>query len=148
MAQKHEPCPHQATARRISRKWSQDDNRILMECYYRSELGRIGYRKRMHSICTSNNMFPVTEQRLIDQKNQIRRKQWLCNLELEEIKQSIEDAIYGQIEQEIEHENRSEESSDYITSCDHEVPDCSDYFYRNASIKHPPRIFSINAPLE
>ena len=91
----------------------------------------------MHSICTSNNMFPVTEQRLIDQKNQIRRKQWLCNLELEEIKQSIEDAVYGQIEQEIEHENRSEESSDYITSCGHEVPDCSYYFYRNASIKHP-----------
>ena len=50
MAQQHEPGHHQATARRIRRKWSQDDNRIVMECYYRSEPGRIGYRKRMHSI--------------------------------------------------------------------------------------------------
>ena len=71
MAQQHEPGRHQATARRIRRKWSQDDNRIVMECYYRSEPGRIGYRKRMHSIWTSKAMFPVTEQRLLEQKNQI-----------------------------------------------------------------------------
>ena len=51
------------------------------------------------------------------------------NLELEEIKQSIEDALYGQIEQEIEYENRSEELSDYMTSCGHEVPDGNDWFY-------------------
>ena len=49
-----------------------------MECHYRSEPGRIGYRKRMHSISTSKNMFPVTEQRLIDQKNQMKKKQSLC----------------------------------------------------------------------
>jgi len=129
MAQQHEPGRHQATARRIRRKWSQEDNRIVMECYYRSEPGRIGYRKRMHNIWTSKDMFPVTEQRLIDQKSQIIKKQWLSNLELEEIKQSIEDAVYGQIEQEVEYENRSEELSDYVTSCGHEVPDGNDYFY-------------------
>ena len=129
MAQQHEPGRHQATARRIRRKWSQEDNRIVMECYYRSEPGRIGYRKRMHNIWTSKDMFPVTEQRLIDQKSQIIKKQWLSNLELEEIQQSIEDAVYGQIEQEIEYENRSEEFGDYMTSCGHEVPDGNDYFY-------------------
>ena len=94
MAQQHEPGHHQATARSIRRKWSQEDNRIVMECYYHSEPGRIGYRKRMHSIWTCKDMFPVTEQKLIDQKNQIIKKQWLSNLELEEIKQSIEDAVY------------------------------------------------------
>ena len=94
VAQQHEPGRHQATARKVRRKWSQNDNRIVMEYYYRSEPGRsIGYRKRMHSIWTSNDMFPVTEQRLLDQKNQIIKKQWLSSLELEEIKQSIEDAV-------------------------------------------------------
>ena len=129
MAQQHEPGRHQATARRIRRKWSQDDNRIVMECYYRNELGRIGYRKRMHSIWANKDMFLVTEQRLIDLKNKITKKQWLSNLELEEIKQSIEDAVYGQIEQEIEYENRSEELSDYMSSCGNEVPDGNDYLY-------------------
>ena len=129
MAQQHESGRHQATARRIRRKWSQDDNRIVMECYYRNELGRIGYRKRMHSIWANKDMFPVTEQRLIGQKNQITKKQWLSNLELEEIKQSIEDAVYGQLEQEIEYENRSEELSDYMSNCGNEVPDGNDYLY-------------------
>ena len=87
------------------------------------------YRKRMHSIWTSKDMFPVTEKRLIDQKNQIIKKQWLSNLEHEEINLSIEDAVYGQIQHEIDYENRSEELSDYMTSFGHEVPGGNDYFY-------------------
>ena len=129
MAQQHEPSCGQATARRIRQKWSQDDNRIVMECCYRSKPGHIGYRKRMHSIWTRKDMFHVTEQRLLDQKNQIIKKQWVSNLEFEESKQSIEDAVYGQIEQEVEYEKRSEERSDYMTSCGHEVPNGNDHFY-------------------
>ena len=43
-------------------------------------------------------------------------------------KHSIEDAVYGQVEQEIEYDNRNEELSDYVTCCDHEVSDGNDYF--------------------
>ena len=131
MAKQHEPGRHQATARRNRRKWSQGDYRIVMECYYyyRSEPGCTGYSKRMHSIWTRRDMFPVTEQKLIDQKNQIIKKQWLSNLEHEEIKQSIEDALYGQIEQDIVYENRTEDLSDYVVSFDHEVSNSNDYYF-------------------
>ena len=131
MVQQHEPGRQKATARRTRRKWSQDENRIVMECYYSSEPGGNGYRKRMHSMWISSGMFPVTEQRLVDQKNQITKKQWLSNLELEEIKRSIEDASYGQIEQVeqgIEHENRNEEIADHVTDVSHEGANRSDYF--------------------
>ena len=128
MAQQQGPGLQQTTARRIRRKWSQDDNRIVMECYYSSEPGRNGYRKRMHSVWFSKGMFPVTEQRLVDQKNQITKKQWLSNLELEEIKRSIEDASYGQIEQGIQHENRDEEIVDHETDVGHEGANRNFYF--------------------
>ncbi len=35
-------------------------------------------------------LFQIIEQRLVDQANQIRKKQWLSDLELEEIRQLIE----------------------------------------------------------
>ena len=47
---------------------------------------RNGYRKRMLQIWVEKEMFHVTEQRLVDQENQIRKKQWLSELELEEIR--------------------------------------------------------------
>ena len=43
-------------------------------------------------------MFNITEQRLIDQKNQIVKKQWLSSLELEEIQRNVDDAAYGEID--------------------------------------------------
>ena len=74
-----------------------NDNRIVMECYYQSEPRKIGYRKRMHQLWLDREMFPVTEQRLLDQKSQIVRKQWLSRLELEEIASAVEDREYGDI---------------------------------------------------
>ena len=44
-------------------------------------------------------MFPVTEQRLLDQKSQIVRKQWLSRLELA---RAVEDGEYGDIGGELE----------------------------------------------
>ena len=46
------PSRHRTTAdrRTTRRKWSQEENRVVMQCYYRSEYGRTGYRKRMHII--------------------------------------------------------------------------------------------------
>ena len=40
--------------------------------------------------------FYVTEQRFVDQANQIRRRKWLSELELEEIQRNIEDSVFGQ----------------------------------------------------
>ena len=37
--------------------------------------------------------FPVTEQRLVDQANQIRKKTWLSDLELKEIKRITNEGI-------------------------------------------------------
>ena len=45
----------------------------------------------MYATWTDKAMFNTTEQRLMDQQSQIRKKQWLTNLELEEIQRIIED---------------------------------------------------------
>ena len=93
------PGRHQttATSRTGRRKWTQHDDRTVIECYYLSEPGKKGYRKRMHIIWNQQEMFSVTEQRLVDQANQIRKRKWLSNLELEEINRNIPDAAYGQM---------------------------------------------------
>ena len=72
MEEQRGPGRHPATAQRIQRrKWCQYDNRVVMECYYKSEPKRNGYRKRMHKFWVEKGIFPVTEQRLLDQKNNI-----------------------------------------------------------------------------
>ena len=38
--------------------------------------------KRMNTIWNEMGMFNVTEQRLVDQKNNILKRNWLSNLEL------------------------------------------------------------------
>ena len=56
-----------------------------MQCYYGSEYRGNGYRKRVHSIWNEMGMLNVTEQRLVDQKNNILKRKWLLDLELVEI---------------------------------------------------------------
>ena len=70
---------HHTTAdrRTTRRKWSQEENRVVMQCYYRSEYQRNGYRKRMHVVWNEMGMFNVTEQRLVDQKNNILKRKWV-----------------------------------------------------------------------
>ena len=62
-----------------------------MQCYYQSMPSRNEYRKRMLQIWVEKGMFQVTKQRLVDQANQIHKKQWLSELELEEIRRLIEE---------------------------------------------------------
>ena len=93
MVQQHGPGRHPATARRTRRKWSHEENRVVMECFYKSTPKKIGYRKRMHNLWSEQGMFIITEQRLADQ---IIKKKWLSELELEAIRRSIDDAEYGQ----------------------------------------------------
>ena len=62
-----------------------------MECYYPNKPKLNGYWQQMYATWTDKAMFNTTEQRLMDQQSQIRKKQWLTNLELEEIQRRIED---------------------------------------------------------
>ena len=64
------------------RKWSQEVNRIVIECYY-----SMGYIEKMHMIWKEYGMLDVKEQRLLDQKWQIVTKKWFSDLELNEIKE-------------------------------------------------------------
>ena len=50
------------------RKWSQEVNRIVMECYFRGNPEVMGYIERMHFIWKEKEMFDVKQQRLLDQK--------------------------------------------------------------------------------
>ena len=61
----------------------------MMECYLRSQLEKRGYRKRMINISKDNDMFEVSEQRLVDQLRQIKEKKWLSDLEIERIKRNV-----------------------------------------------------------
>ena len=79
--------------KRIQKKWTQEENRIVMECYYRTKPKVNGYQQQMHAIWRDKGMVSVTEQRLINQKSQIRKKQWLTNLELKKLQRRIEDNV-------------------------------------------------------
>ena len=68
-----------------------------MQCYYRSEYGRNGYRKRMHVIWNEIGIFNITEQRLVDHNNNILKRKCLSNLEMEEIQRNIEDIRNGEL---------------------------------------------------
>ena len=60
-----------------------------MECYLLSEPKIRGYRKRMLSLWLQKGMFWVSEQRLVDQANTIRRNSWMTELEIEELERKV-----------------------------------------------------------
>ena len=60
-----------------------------MECYLLSEPKIRGYRKRMLSLWQQKGMFWVSEQRLVDQANTIRRNSWMTELEIEELERKV-----------------------------------------------------------
>ena len=92
------PGRHRTTTngRKTRRKWFQEENRVVTQCYYRSEYGRNEY-KRMHAIWNEMGMFNITERRLVDQKNNIFKRKWLSDLKLEEIQRNIEDIGNGEV---------------------------------------------------
>ena len=71
------------------RKWTSQENKIVMECYLLSEPKIRGYRKRMLSLWVQKGMFWVSEQRLVDQANTIRRNSWMTELEIEELERKV-----------------------------------------------------------
>ena len=68
-----------------------------MQCYYGRDYGKNGYRKRIHAIWNKMGMFNVTEQTLVDQKNNILKRKWLSDLDLEELQRNIEDVGNGEM---------------------------------------------------
>ena len=60
-----------------------------MECYLLSEPKIRGYRKRMLSLWLQKGMFWVSEQRLVDQANTIRRNSWMTESEIEELERKV-----------------------------------------------------------
>ena len=80
------PGRHRTTAKKGRRKkWSQDVNGIVIECYYSSEPRVTGYTDRIYTVWKESRMFYVKEQRMLDQKWKIVKKLF-TDLELNEIK--------------------------------------------------------------
>ena len=65
------------------RKWTSQENKIVMECYLLSE------PKHMLSLWLQKGMFWVSEERLVDQTNTIRRNSWMIELEIEELERKV-----------------------------------------------------------
>lgn len=75
-------------SRKVRRKWSIEENRVLMECYFKSIPEKRGYRQRMLRLWDEKGMVKVTEQRLADQAHTILKSKWFTAVELEEIKRN------------------------------------------------------------
>ena len=73
----------------VRRRWSKDENKLVMRCFYQSDLTRRGCRKRMITTWREIGTFEITEQRLVDQARVIRTNEWLTEVELEEIRRKI-----------------------------------------------------------
>ena len=78
-------CHHVKPVISKKRKWTSQENEIVMECYLLSEPKIRGYRKHMLSLYLQKGMFWVSEQRLVDQANTICRNSWMNKLEIEEL---------------------------------------------------------------
>ena len=68
-------------------KWTSQENKIVIECYFFSEPKIRGYRKSMLSLWLQKGMFWVSEQRLVDQAN--TRNSWVTELEIEELERKV-----------------------------------------------------------
>ena len=71
------------------RKWTSQENKIVVECYLSSEPEIKGYKKHMLSLWLQKGMFWVSEQRLVDQANTICRNSWMTELEIEELERKV-----------------------------------------------------------
>ena len=61
-------------------KWEKAVNKIVIECWIRSEPTKRKYRQRMKKIWDELGVFPVIEQRLADQARKIRTDKWLTDI--------------------------------------------------------------------
>ena len=71
------------------RNWTSQDNKILVECCLLSEPKIREYIEHMLSLWLQKGMFLVSEQRLVDQTNTIRRNSWMAESEIEEQERKV-----------------------------------------------------------
>ena len=86
-----------------------------MECYLLTEPKVRGYRKCMLSLWLNKGMSWVSEERLVDQVNTIRRNSWVTELEIEEQETKLaENSSYKEEERSVDDtgSNFEEEVSD------------------------------------
>ena len=86
-----------------------------MEYYLLTELKVRGYRKCMLSLWINKGMSWVSEERLVDQANTIRRNSWVTELEIEEQETKLaENSSYKEEERSVDDtgSNFEEEVSD------------------------------------
>ena len=79
--------------RLLRRKWTEDDNKLSLCCYFRSNPAKRGYRKRMIAIWTEFSRFKATNQRLTNQVTTITKNRWFSDLEILKIYQHINKSI-------------------------------------------------------
>ena len=113
-----------------------------MTCYFRSkpvdDEGKSirGYRQWMKKEWEEHGVFEITEQRLCDQARAIRKKGWLSNLELDNIRRMI-DAESVMVNDSIEdvEENQTEEDMVGKIEGNEQITDDLDDSVRNADKK-------------
>ena len=71
------------------RRWTKEENELVMRCFYQNDPTRREYQKRMIAIWREIGTFEITEQRLVDQARVIRTNEWLTEVELEEIRRKM-----------------------------------------------------------
>ena len=82
-------CHHANPVISKRRTWTSQENKIVMEGYLLIEPKIRGYRKRMLSLWLHKGMFWISEERLVDQANTIRKNSWMTELEKEDPERKI-----------------------------------------------------------
>ena len=82
-------CHHVNPVISKRRKWTSQENKIVIECYLLSEPKIRGYRKYMLSLWLQKCMFWVPQHRLVDQANTIRRNSWMTELKILVLKRKV-----------------------------------------------------------
>ena len=83
----HDDVKNHNEQRPKPRTWTREEEKLVLECYFRSNPSERGYRKRMFEIWQECSTFQTTSQRLTDQVRTITKKVWFSDLELLEIHQ-------------------------------------------------------------
>ena len=66
----------------VKRRLTEEENKLVMRCFYQSDPTRRRYQKRMIAISREIGTFEITEQRRVDQARVIRTNEWLTEVEL------------------------------------------------------------------
>ena len=70
-------------------KWTRQENKFVMKYYLLIEPEIRGNRKRMLSLWLQMGMLQVSEQRLVNQANTIRRNSWMTDLQVEDLERKV-----------------------------------------------------------